>query len=130
MNLRKINQQGFTLLEILMALSLFSLTVYTIYSSTFTTTQSIRATRIYQQAVLFSENMLQYLQSHHNNPSGYEAAWQNQIHLAIPQANAYLVTSSTQTTIKIIWGGITNQQCQQSIAGLKGCYIITRTIIG
>lgn len=125
--MKKINDQhnGFTLLEVLLALALFSLTIYAIYSSTFTTTQSLRATRYYQQAVLLADNMNQYLLSHHHNPSLYESKWQAQIQVSLPQAFGSLLILPSQTQIKIIWGGMTASQCLQSTSGLKGCLITT-----
>lgn len=119
-------QNGFTLLEVLIALSLFSLTIYAVYSSTFTTTQSTRTTRLYQRAVNLAENMQQYLLSHHNNPSDYQIKWQAQIAASLPAGSGFLTITPSNSTIKITWGGMTTEQCQEPQTGIKGCIITTR----
>ena len=122
MNRNTLSQQmlGFTVLEVLTALFLFSLILATLLPATLKQSRQLLTAHYFQQASYLANNLNQYLQCHPEPANSYLTKWQSQIRASLPQASGTIIN---QNRIQITWGGMQSSQCQSTTTGPTGCLI-------
>ncbi|HTM63224.1 MAG TPA: prepilin-type N-terminal cleavage/methylation domain-containing protein [Gammaproteobacteria bacterium] len=115
---------GFTLLEVLFTLFIFSLFLTGITASQSQILRQVRGEYYYQQALLQAFNMRNYSLANHGNITGYVVRWRENIKNVLPDGEGIVRQESLGDHIVVKWGKAEALSCQHSKAGISGCVVL------
>lgn len=122
-------QPGFSLFEVLISLSLVSLSLLTLQATEQATMCSIRAVHFFRQASLLADNMSAYINAHHGDAGGYSSIWNEQIKEVLPEGRGIVTIINHHYQIIISWGGVSAERCNVTSVGIKGCLVVQKVLV-